>query len=46
MEIIEINMMNMDKDYIFVEPSAGNGSFLKVLPEKRRIGVDIEPRNS
>jgi hypothetical protein len=29
--------------YIFIEPSAGNGSFLKILPEGS-IGIDIEPR--
>jgi len=30
-------------DFTFIEPSAGDGSFLKVLPEKS-IGLDIEPR--
>lgn len=33
-----------DKEYSFIEPSAGNGSFLKILPSDRRIGLDIEPR--
>jgi hypothetical protein len=33
------------KDYIFIEPSAGNGVFLNILPENNRIGFDIEPRN-
>ena len=33
------------QDYTFIEPSAGNGSFLKVLP-KGSIGLDIEPRSS
>ena len=32
-------------DYVFIEPSAGNGNFLKVLPPTRRIGIDVEPRN-
>jgi hypothetical protein len=32
------------KDYTFIEPSAGNGSFLKILPINRRIGFDIEPK--
>jgi len=31
-------------EYTFVEPSAGDGSFLKVLP-KGSIGIDIEPRS-
>jgi len=30
----------------FIEPSAGNGNFLNVLPHDKRIGLDIEPRNS
>ena len=32
--------------YMFVEPSAGNGKFLELLPLNRRIGVDIEPHHS
>ncbi|MDQ1701036.1 MAG: adenine-specific DNA-methyltransferase [Frankiaceae bacterium] len=28
----------------FVEPSAGDGSFLDLLPADRRIGIDIDPR--
>ena len=31
------------KNYIFIEPSAGNGCFLKLLPVGKRIGIDIEP---
>ena len=31
-------------DYTFIEPSAGDGSFLKILP-KNSIGLDIEPRS-
>jgi hypothetical protein len=34
------------EEYIFIEPSAGDGSFLKGLPETRRIGIDIEPRGA
>ena len=30
---------------IFIEPSAGNGSFLNILPEKSRIGIDTNPGN-
>ena len=33
--------INID-DYIFIEPSAGNGSFLEVLPSNT-ISLDIEP---
>jgi hypothetical protein len=32
-------------DYTFIEPSAGDGSFLKILP-KGSIGLDIEPRSA
>ena len=45
LEILE-TYKDTDNDYIYIEPSAGNGSFLKVLPEKRRIGIDIEPKFS
>lgn len=31
--------------YIYIEPSAGNGNFLEVLPPDRRIGIDIESEN-
>jgi hypothetical protein len=30
---------------LFVEPSAGGGSFLRLLPADRRIGIDLEPRD-
>jgi hypothetical protein len=32
-------------EYTFIEPSAGDGSFLHILP-KGSIGLDIEPRSS
>ena len=31
---------------IFLEPSAGDGSFYDVLPEGRRIGFDIQPKTA
>lgn len=34
------------EDYIYIEPSAGNGCFLKILPNDKRIGLDIEPNFS
>ena len=34
-----------EKKYIYIEPSAGDGAFLKKLPVDRRIGIDIEPRH-
>ena len=33
------------QEYIFIEPSAGDGSFLHILP-KGSIGLDIEPRST
>lgn len=33
------------QDYIFIEPSAGDGSFMHNLP-KGSIGLDIEPRST
>jgi hypothetical protein len=31
-------------EYVFIEPSAGEGTFLRILP-KGSIGIDIEPRS-
>ena len=33
------------ENYTFLEPSAGNGSFFDLLPQQRRIGIDIEPES-
>ena len=38
------NYKDSETNYTFIEPSAGNGSFLKILPINNRIGIDIEPR--
>lgn len=35
---------DIDNHYTYIEPSAGNGKFLDILPSDRKIGVDIEPR--
>ena len=32
------------EDYYYIEPSAGDGSFMRVLPINKTIGMDIEPR--
>ncbi len=34
------------KNYVLIEPSAGNGVFFNLFPKERRIGMDIEPKNS
>ena len=31
------------EDCLFVEPSAGDGSFFKLLPKNQRIGLDLYP---
>lgn len=31
-------------DFIFLEPSAGDGVFYDLFPKNRRIGIDIEPK--
>ena len=33
-----------EKEYTFIEPSAGCCNFYKILPEDRRIGIDVEPK--
>uniref|UniRef100_A0A6C0D6C9 Methyltransferase n=1 Tax=viral metagenome TaxID=1070528 RepID=A0A6C0D6C9_9ZZZZ len=34
-------------DYLFIEPSAGNGVFMKHLPENYKvIGIDLEPKHT
>ena len=37
---LEVN----EEEYTFIEPSAGCCNFYKILPENRRIGIDIEPK--
>lgn len=37
---IKINL----QQYTFIEPSAGCGCFYQLLPKKRRIGIDIDPK--
>ena len=32
------------REYHYIEPSAGDGSFYTLMPEDRRVGVDIEPQ--
>ena len=33
-------------DLTFVEPSAGDGAFYDLLPEKKKVGIDIDPKRS
>lgn len=32
-------------NYTYIEPSAGDGSFITVLPQEKTIALDIEPRH-
>ena len=43
-QIASINGYDLSK-YTFIEPSAGNNSFGKFLPKKRRILLDIDPKH-
>lgn len=37
--------LEMDlRRHLFVEPAAGEGAFLDVLPRRRRVGLDVLPR--
>ena len=39
-----INKYGDNQDmYTYIEPSAGSGNFLELLPKHKRIGLDIEP---
>ena len=42
-ETLNLEEFNFD---IYLEPSAGKGSFLELFPEDKRIGLDIDPKNS
>lgn len=43
----EICKYNEDEtEFTYIEPSAGDGSFIKVLPQDRTIAMDIEPKHS
>ena len=42
-EVIQIYGV-MEIDYTYIEPSVGKGGFYNILPEHRRIGIDIEPK--
>ena len=37
------NKKEPEYKYTYIEPSAGNGSFLQVLPQSRTLAFDIEP---
>ncbi len=39
-----INRNIDDDNLLFVEPSAGTGSFFKLMPSQRRFGMDLEPK--
>ena len=40
------SLLSFDEFALFVEPSAGEGAFLRLLPRERRIGIDLEPRDA
>ena len=40
------NYNDTETNCTYIEPSAGDGSFLKVLPPERTVAFDIEPQNN
>ena len=43
--LVEADRLGVDlSSYWFVEPSAGCGWFYNLLPSRRRIGIDIDPK--
>lgn len=42
--LLKLSQLNV-KNPFFVEPSAGSGSFFKLLNHQKRIGLDIEPKD-
>lgn len=42
-----MGLLPVTKDYLWIEPSAGNGAFLHRLPaDFHKIGLDIDPKSS
>ncbi|HOT89114.1 MAG TPA: hypothetical protein PLC59_06495 [Bacteroidales bacterium] len=39
-----LNSVVDTNNYIFIEPSAGSGSFYNLMPADRRYGMDLEPK--
>ena len=37
-------LVDINKYDILLEPSAGTGSFFKLLPTNKRIGLDVAPK--
>lgn len=43
-EKLKENNINIDNYEYIMEPSAGKGAFYKLLPNDKRIGIDLEPK--
>ena len=44
-DILKSAVRNYDEYELYLEPSAGTGNFLELLPEKNRLGIDIDPKH-
>ncbi|RAX51485.1 restriction endonuclease subunit M [Helicobacter sp. 16-1353] len=44
LNFLKIHKINA-KDYTFIEPSCGDCSFYDLMPESRRIGIDLDSKN-
>jgi hypothetical protein len=43
---IIVNLLPFTSEYLWIEPSAGNGSFLNNIPSTfEKIGIDLEPKS-
>lgn len=42
-DFLKLNSINEER-ITYVEPSAGDGSFMEVLPADRTVGIDVEPK--
>lgn len=40
----EFKKLKLPDNVVYIEPSAGTGSFFSLLPEKSRIGLDLDPK--
>lgn len=40
----EFKKINLQGDVVYIEPSAGTGSFFSLLPENSRVGLDLDPK--
>lgn len=45
LEFLKLHKINIES-YIFIEPSCGELSFYNLMPESRRLGIDLDSKNA